>query len=85
MGKIMIKPPWKGERVKPFIRILAIIFIACACFALIGGLYYLVKDGIPKNMILEVVLLILLELYITILFSHVAITGRAPSTWYGWK
>jgi hypothetical protein len=78
--------PWTGERVRPFIRVLAWVFVLCAIVAFAGLLYALYKEGPPSSgrtggSIFGTVA----ACYLLLVFLKVAITGRAPKGWMPWR
>ncbi|QOL24979.1 hypothetical protein LP316_11765 [Thalassotalea sp. LPB0316] len=78
-----MNPPWNGEKVNLFIRLLAITFIVCALFAfnaLIEKGNLTTVGGDWRDYIA-----IAFTPYCFILFLKVAITGHAPKTWLPWK
>ncbi len=78
------RPPWSGQSVKKWIRVLAWIWVIL--LALLGPvlIWLLVIDGIPKEDIMSVAGIVAGELYMTLLFAHVAFRGRAPKGWIPW-
>jgi len=78
--------PWSGEKIRPFIRALAWLFVLCAIVAFIGMLYTLYKEGPPNlNQVAGSALGTIATFYLLLLFTKVAITGRAPTGWAPWK
>ncbi len=80
------RPPWSGNAVRPWVRVLAGFFLACAALAFIGSVFMLVSEGgIPRQQWLAAAGIIAAELYLTIVFAHVALRGIAPKTWVPWR
>lgn len=78
--------PWSGERVKPFIRVLAWIFVSCAVIAFAGSLYALYEEGPPSfDQMGGGVFGAIAALYLLLVFLKVAITGHAPRGWIPWR
>ena len=82
--KNLLKAPWSNQKVGIFIRILAWIYIVCGIFTVSAGIYFSIKEGIPKQHILFIVGMFILVIYSLLLFGYVAIKGRAPTGWLPW-
>jgi Trk-type K+ transport system membrane component len=82
-----MEAPWKGEKVTPFIRILAIIFIICGLFAFCSLLYAFFERGnvSSDNLDFRSLFGMLSAPYCFLLFLKVAVTGHAPKSWIPWK
>lgn len=78
--------PWSGERVRPFIRVLAWVFVLCAIVAFAGLLHALYKEGPPSfDQIGGSVFGAVAAFYLLLVFLKVAITGHAPKGWMPWR
>ena len=72
------RPPWSGNTVRPWVRAMAWFFLMCAVFALVSSVVRLVSEGgLPLQDWLAVAGVILAELYLSIIFAHVAVRGAA--------
>lgn len=83
--KELLEAPWSNQPVRPFVRFLAWIFVACDVLALSLVGYFSAKEGIPREHMLFVIGGLALILYALFLFGRVALTGKAPSGWLPWK
>jgi hypothetical protein len=83
--KSLLNAPWSGQKVGVVIRVLAWVFILCSLVSLGAFVYYIFKDGVAKEHLLFIFGAGLAMLYITILFAHVAIYGKAPNGWLPWR
>ena len=82
-----MEAPWNGEKVSLFIRVLAIIFIACVIVALCSLL--LASSNYSKlsyeSLGFRDMFGLLSAPYCILLFLKVAVTGYAPKSWIPWK
>jgi len=83
--KILTTAPWSGQKVGVIAKFLASVFVLCSFVALSAIVYYSFIEGVQKEHFLFVVGMSLGILYITILFGHVAIKGKAPKGWIPWR
>ena len=80
------RPPWSGNAVRPWVRAMAWFFLACAVLAFVASAATLVSEGgLPRQQWLAVAGAIIAELYLSIVFAHVALRGMAPKTWVPWR
>lgn len=81
-----MKAPWSGERVNPFIRVLAWVFSFCAVVALGGGIFAIFTEGFPRiDQVSSHLFGMICGIYLFPVFLRVAFTGHAPSSWIPWK
>jgi len=79
-------PPWSAQVVGPWVRALAWVFVAAAVVAGIGAVFVLEpKLNVSVNEFPIFLLRIISSIYIFSVFLHVAIKGKAPSSWLPWK
>ncbi|GHF94463.1 hypothetical protein [Thalassotalea marina] len=76
-------PPWHGEKVNLFIRLLAIVFILCALIAFRSLVEH--RDDIFIDADWRDYIGLMFAPYVFLLFLKVAVTGYAPKTWLPWK
>ena len=81
---IFNRPPWSNQPVKMWIRVLAWIWVILLVFLTAVLVWMIIPDKIPQEDILNVLGVVAGELYMTLLFAHVAIRGRAPAGWIPW-
>lgn len=83
--KNLLQAPWSGQKLGVVSRILAWLFILCSSTTLSVFVYYSIKEGVPTEYLLYVLGAGVGMFYITILFAHVAIKGKAPNGWIPWR
>jgi len=81
----LLRAPWANQTVGPFVRLLAWIFVVCAAVALAAGIYFSALEGVPADVPIEAIGLVLSSVYLFAVFLFVAVHGRAPSGWLPWK
>jgi len=82
----MEKPPWSGQPVRRWVRVLAWIFVILALMAgLIGMVLLLHGTGIAKEQLPMALLFLFGEIYFVAVLLHVIIKGTAPSSWLPWR
>ena len=81
----LLQAPWSNQKVAPFVRVLAWVFIACAAFAFGLLVYFSLREGLPARVSLQAIAILFLSAYLTAVFLFVAVKGRAPSGWLPWK
>lgn len=81
----LIKAPWANQTVGPLTRVLAGAFVVCGLFAHGSAAYLTVKAGIPISPSPEDLGLLVGSVYMMVLFSSVALDGKAPSGWVPWR
>jgi len=69
----------RSVRIAPAIRVLAVLFLVCACAAACFVIARFLDE--PTGYTLRGVGMFLLSAYLTVLFGWVAVTGHAPPTW----
>jgi hypothetical protein len=80
------KPPWSGQPVRLWVRILAWIFVILALLAGIGAAVFItLEGGVPREDLPSLGLFLVGELYFVCLLAHVGIKGVAPTSWLPWK
>ena len=77
----ILKAPWSNQKVTPFVRGLAWVFVSCAAFSFSGAIYFTLKEGLPTVSPVKFLGLTLLSLYLSAVFLFVAVKGKAPSGW----
>ncbi|WP_162926306.1 hypothetical protein [Teredinibacter purpureus] len=80
----LTRPPWSGQSVKKWIRVLAWVWVVLLVLFTPLAFWLAIQDGIVKENIPGVLAAIAGELYMTVLFAHVAFRGRAPVGWFPW-
>ena len=81
----MVKPPWSGQSVRPWVRFLAWIFLILALLAGVAAAFLIIRDGKITAEQLPVIFFLIGEMYFFALLLHVVIKGVAPTTWLPWK
>jgi hypothetical protein len=83
--KELLQLPWSNQPVRPFVRWLAWVFVACdgVAISLVG--YFSVREGIAAQDVTFVLGTLALMLFFLLLFGRVALTGTAPVGWVPWK
>lgn len=84
MSKKLFKAPWSNQKVGIFLRSLAWLFFICGIFFLFSAVYYSFKEGISTEQLLPMLSMVSGIAYLSLLFGHVAIKGRAPAGWLPW-
>ena len=91
--------PWKNQPVRPFVRILAWVFVIITLLTYLAIIVLIANDVIKGNTLLsdlsfvnsgflgffKAIFFLVGPIYFCVLFGHVAIKGRAPSTWLPWR
>ena len=77
-------PPWSGKPVKKWIRVLAWVWVVLLALFAPLAFWLAIRSGIAKEDIPGALAAIVGELYMTVLFAHVAFRGRAPMGWFPW-
>ena len=85
MKQFLLVPAWSNQAVSPFMRFLALAFVACALLALIGAGVNFANTGHLPDMESRSPFDFLMYAYLLVLFTYVAVKGKAPSTWIPWK
>jgi hypothetical protein len=78
------RPPWSGQVVKMWIRVLAWIWVIIVVMIAPFVFWFGFKEGISIEDIPFVLGVAAVEIYMTMLFAHVAFRGRAPIRWFPW-
>ena len=80
------KPPWSGQPVRPWVRVLAWIFVILALLGGIGAaIFVTLEGGVPIEELPLLALFLAGELYFICLLAHVGIKGVAPTSWLPWR
>jgi hypothetical protein len=80
-----LRAPWAGQAAGPFVRFLALLFVACGVLAMSAGIYSSIIDGFAESLPIEGFALLLGTLYLMAIFLCVGVRGRAPSGWLPWR
>ena len=84
-AKDPLRVPWSGERVSTVVRIGAAFLSLCFLAATIFGALPYVTGGKLLELSIEEAVNAFLFAYALVLFSRVALTGRAPASWLPWR
>jgi hypothetical protein len=77
-------PPWSGQPVKMWIRFFAWVWVVLLVVMAPFVFWFVLQDGIYSEDILYLLGIVAGEVYMTMLFAHVAFRGRAPKGWFPW-
>lgn len=82
--KIFGAAPWSNQKVNRPVQFLAWVLTICGLFAVFSIILFSLKEGIAKDNILFYPGLAAALIYYLLIFSYVAIKGKAPPGWLPW-
>jgi hypothetical protein len=81
----LLKAPWAGQPVRPFVRGLAWLVVGLGTVSLALAAFFVGVEGIPREDLAFVALAFFGILYMVLLFGRAAYSGRAPRGWLPWS
>jgi len=79
------QPPWSGQAVSMWVRVLAGFFVVCGLLAGLTAAVAVNTDIFPHGKALSILSFDLLAgVYLWLVLLHALVRGRAPKTWWPW-
>lgn len=82
--KFLGAAPWSNQKVSKPVQYLAWVLTICGTFAVSSIVYFSFKEDIANDNILIYLSMVIGIIYYLLIFSHVAIKGKAPPGWLPW-
>jgi len=79
--KVIFKAPWSCQKVSSLGRIFSLFILIGVIFVFGATAYYAVKDGVNKEQIWFVLVVLFGGIYFILFLMHIVIKGKAPLGW----
>ncbi|MGI9317799.1 MAG: hypothetical protein ACR2QW_10730 [bacterium] len=83
-SKFLGAAPWSNQKVSKPVQYLAWVLTVCGIFAVGSIVYFSLKEGVASDNVLIYLGMVVGLIYYLLIFSYVAIKGKAPPGWLPW-